>query len=47
MLLGWFGLRLLPFGLPALHLLFRHGERLADGVVEAFSFGLAGNGRGR
>jgi hypothetical protein len=28
-------LRLLPFGFPAVHLLFRDGERLAGGVVEA------------
>jgi len=39
-------LRPLPFFLPALHLHFRDSERLADGVVEAFGVGLAGDRRG-
>ena len=42
-----FSLHFLPFSFPALHLLFGDGERLAHGIVETFSFGLAGDGRGR
>jgi len=40
------GVSSLPFNFPALHLLFRDGKRLADSIVEAFGFGLAGDGRG-
>lgn len=37
---------LLPFGFSALHFFFGDGERLAHGVVEAFGFRVAGDGRG-
>jgi len=43
---GPLGMRFLPFGLSALHLLFRDGERLADGIIEAFGFGVARDWRG-
>jgi hypothetical protein len=36
----------MPFSLPALHLFFGDGERLADGVVEPFGFGVARDGWG-
>ena len=35
--------RLLPFSFTPLHLFFRDGEHLADGVIEAFGFGVAGD----
>jgi hypothetical protein len=36
-------MRSLPLSLAALHLLFRDGERFADGNTEAFGFGVAGD----
>jgi hypothetical protein len=36
----------LPLSFAPLHLLFRDGKRLANGVVEALGFGLAGDWRG-
>lgn len=35
---------LLPFGFSALHLFLRYGECLADSIVHAFGFGVAGDG---
>ncbi len=43
---GPLGVSSLPLSFSALHLLFRDGKHLANGIVEAFGFGLTGDRRG-